>query len=69
MIQIHTKLVKTIQSYLDNNIPYIFDIDSNAWSTMWGSLEDNSRGETLEKLLTEIGAITIYRGSSPTFKT
>ena len=40
--RIPDKLVETIQHCLDNNIPYICGIDSNAWSTMWGSVEDNN---------------------------
>ena len=67
--QIPTKLIETIQYCLDNNIPYICGIDSNAWSTMWGSLEDNPRGETLEEWLIGIGAVILNRGSAPTFRT
>ena len=63
------KLVETIQYCLDNDIPYICGIDSNAWNTMWGSLEDNIRGETFEEWLLEIGAVILNRGSAPTFRT
>jgi hypothetical protein len=45
------KLIETIQFCLDNNIPYLCSIDSNAWSTVWGSRVDNTRGETLEDWL------------------
>jgi hypothetical protein len=36
---------------------------------MWGSLEDNSRGDTLEEWLLELGANTINRGHVSTIRT
>jgi hypothetical protein len=67
--QLPPKLIETIQFCLDNNIPYICSIDSNAWSTVWGSREDNTRGETLEEWLLMVGAVVLNRGNAPTFIT
>jgi hypothetical protein len=67
--QLPPKLTETIQFCLDNNIPYICSIDSNAWSTVWSSREDNNRGEILEEWLLMVGAVVLNRGNAPTFIT
>jgi hypothetical protein len=63
--QLPPKLIGTIQFCLDNNIPYICSIHSNVWSTVWGSREDNIRGETSEEWLLMVGAIVLNRGNAP----
>jgi hypothetical protein len=36
---------------------------------VWGSREDNNRGETLEVWLLMVGAVVLNRGNAPTFRT
>ena len=42
-------------------------MDSNAHSTLFGSLEQNERGTIIENLLSEFGYVPFNEGNEPTF--
>ncbi len=42
-------------------------LDNNAHNILWGSKEDNKRGEILEDFLTEHNMLVLNRGDRPTF--
>jgi hypothetical protein len=46
---IPSKLIYSVKHCIDNNIPYICGMDSNAWSSLWGCTTENERGETMEE--------------------
>ena len=49
------------------NLPLIAGIDTNAHCSMWGSRDDNKRGEELEELLLDLNLLVLNQGSANTF--
>ena len=51
------------------SLQILMGVDSNAWSTLWGSKETNKRGEVLEELFFKNDVLIVNRGGKPTFVT
>lgn len=66
-IDVDLKKLENILNYSDENgcIP-VFSSDCNAWSTDWGSADDNSRGKKLKRFFDEKNIVTANNGD-PTF--
>ncbi len=65
-----TNNLKNLVEYCSQKgVPLIAGIDSNAHNTVWGSPENNTRGEELEEFLLENSLFLMNRGGKPTFVT
>ena len=59
----HEGFLKLTRFCKQNNLPMIVGMDSNAHSSMWGSVDDNNRGERLEELLMELNLHVLNQGN------
>jgi hypothetical protein len=63
-----TLLLDLINYCKTERIPLLFAADTNAWSSMWGSPEDNKRGEMLEELVIDECLEIFNIGNAHTFR-
>ena len=66
---IPTKLKDTLQQCRSLNEEAIISLDSNAHSGLWGSPENNRRGDRLEEFILANELVVMNNGSLPTFQT
>ena len=59
--------MKLVKFCKQSNLPLIVGMDSNAHSSMWGSSDDNKRGEDLEELILEQNLHVMNQGTENTF--
>ena len=62
-------LEKLAKYSLENRIPMVIGMDSNAHSSIWGCETDNKRGEVLEEWILQNSLTVANTGSVPTFVT
>ena len=61
------KLIDIANCCKKGNLPFIAGIDTNAHSSMWGSADDNKRGNELEELLLELNLHVLNQGGVNTY--
>ncbi len=63
------KMQQIVDFANENSFQMLLGIDSNSWSTMWGSKETNRRGEVLEEFIFRNNIQIMNEGGKPTFVT
>ncbi len=65
---ISEELMKIVEYANNNKLDLILALDSNAWSTVWGSHSSNDRGIQIEEFLANYDLYVMNEGNTATFE-